>query len=95
MLKNISDSKLPFFEKCNLGQMRSYLLNEQTVGASEILISKIGALFSIGLSTFFKYLQSTLDISKLWGLFLQVQITRSANLICTTGNLDLSKSIRR
>ena len=28
---------------------------------------------------FYVHIQSNLDISKMWGLFLQVQITRSAN----------------
>ena len=35
MRKNISDSKLHIFEKCNWGQMRSYLLNS----FQQILIS--------------------------------------------------------
>ena len=35
------------------------------------------------------YLQSTLDISKLWGLFFTSSNYAKCKLICTSGNLDL------
>ena len=39
--------------------------------------------------------QSTLDISKLWGLFFTSSIYPKCKLICTKGNLDLQKSLQR
>ena len=38
--------------------------------------------------------QSTLDISKLWGLFFTSSNYPKCKLICTFGNLDLQKSIQ-
>ena len=37
----------------------------------------------------FLHVQSTLDISKLWGLFFTSSNYPKCNLICTSGNLDL------
>ena len=40
-------------------------------------------------------IQSTLDISKLWGLFFTSSNYPKCKLVCTSGNLDLYKSLRR
>ena len=40
-------------------------------------------------------IQSTLDISKLWGLFFTSSNYPKCKLICTSGNLDLKKSLQR